>query len=108
VIAKKFSPTVGGLFLAFPSTFPTSATLVDKHEKEKKTQAGQDGRVRGCLAANLDARGAAMGSLGLIAFALIIWRFLGQRSAGIVLGVGTAIWFTVSILLWCGRRMARV
>jgi len=60
LIAKKFGPTVGGLFLAFPAIFPASATLVDKHEKEKKSQGGFDGAVRGRLAASLDARGAAM------------------------------------------------
>jgi hypothetical protein len=30
-------PRVGGLFLAFPAIFPASATLVEKHEKQKKT-----------------------------------------------------------------------
>src|SRR5579862_7907850 len=71
LITKSFGPTVGGLFLAFPAIFPASATLIDKHEKEKKTRAGFDGTVRGCLAASLDARGAKMGSVALIVFALV-------------------------------------
>ena len=35
-IASKYGPVVGGLFLAFPAIFPASATLVEKHEREKK------------------------------------------------------------------------
>jgi Protein of unknown function (DUF3147) len=40
LVAKHFSPVVGGLFLAFPAIFPASATLVEKHEEEKKRKAG--------------------------------------------------------------------
>ena len=43
IIAKKFGPGMGGLFLAFPAIFPARATLVEKHEKEKKQQAGMEG-----------------------------------------------------------------
>jgi hypothetical protein len=49
VIAEKYGPGVGGLFLAFPAIFPASATLLE---------------------------GAAIGNLGMMAFAAIvsIWR----------------------------------
>src|SRR5882724_2850681 len=43
MIAKSFGPVVGGLLLAFPAVFPASATLVEKHEKEKKQCAGLNG-----------------------------------------------------------------
>ena len=36
ILAKHFGPVFGGLFLAFPAIFPASATLVAKHETEKK------------------------------------------------------------------------
>ena len=36
IIAKKFGPGIGGLFLAFPAIFPASATLIEKHEGKKK------------------------------------------------------------------------
>src|SRR6202030_3341219 len=36
LIARKFGPSVGGLFLAFPAIFPASASLVEKHERQKK------------------------------------------------------------------------
>jgi hypothetical protein len=59
LIAKEFGPTAGGLFLAFPAIFPASATLLDKHEREKKQKAGIAVTIRGLLAVGLDARGAA-------------------------------------------------
>jgi hypothetical protein len=36
LIAKKYGPVVGGLFLTFPAIFPASATLIEKHEEERK------------------------------------------------------------------------
>ena len=38
LIAQRFGPVVGGLFLAFPAIFPASATLVAKHEEKKKAR----------------------------------------------------------------------
>ena len=57
LIAKKWGPGVGGLFLAFPAIFPASVGLVEKHEKQKKQQHGLDGTIRGREAAGLDAAG---------------------------------------------------
>ena len=46
VIAKYYGPVVGGLFLAFPAIFPASATLIEKHEREKKERLGLRGTRR--------------------------------------------------------------
>jgi hypothetical protein len=67
IIAKKFGPTVGGLFLAFPAIFPAGATLIEKHEKQRKENEGLQGTERGREAARV--AGSAIGSLGLFAFA---------------------------------------
>jgi len=67
LIAKHFGPVIGGLFLAFPAIFPSGATLIEKHERDKKRRAGIPQTIRGRLAAALDARGAAMGTLALAA-----------------------------------------
>jgi hypothetical protein len=56
-------------FLAFPVTLPATASLVQKHEIEKKQAAGLHVKVRGRWAAALDAAGAAIGSVGLFGFA---------------------------------------
>jgi hypothetical protein len=47
LVTKYFGPGLGGLFLAFPAIFPATATLVEKHEREKKEQAGIHKTVRG-------------------------------------------------------------
>jgi hypothetical protein len=105
LIAKVFGPTVGGLFLAFPAIFPASATLLDKHEREKKQKAGIPVTIRGRLAVGLDARGAAMGSLALAAFAGMIWKMLPQASSAGVLGASFVLWIALAIAIWRVRKL---
>jgi hypothetical protein len=100
VIAKEFGPGVGGLFLAFPSIFPAAASLVESHEKKKKRRVGLVGETRGRQAAALDAAGAALGSIGLIAFAIIVWQGLPGHNSALVLASATLAWLAVSGLLW--------
>ena len=76
ILAKRYGPVFGGLFLAFPAIFPSSVTLIEKHERQKKQRAGIPRTIRGRLAAALDARGAAMGSIGLACFGLVVWKLL--------------------------------
>jgi hypothetical protein len=104
LIARKFGPATGGLFLAFPAIFPASATLVEKHETEKKKRANMHGAIRGREAAGLDAAGAALGSIGLAAFAIIAWRLLLADQPIVALGTATAVWLVVSVLAWRMRR----
>ena len=70
IVAKRWGPEIGGLFLAFPAIFPATATLIQKHEKQKKARFGQDATKRGREAAGIDAAGATIGSIGLMAFAI--------------------------------------
>lgn len=102
-IANVFGPETGGLFLAFPAIFSASATLIEKHERERKEKMGLRGERRGKEAAALDAAGAALGSLGLLVFGAVIW-LLAPRSPWLALVVGSAAWFAVSIFLWSIRR----
>jgi len=85
MIAKAYGPVVGGLFLAFPAIFPASATLIEKHEKEKKQRAHIDGVDPARRVVALEARGAAMGSIGLVAFAIVVWQFPFGKHAWFVL-----------------------
>ena len=91
---------MGGLFLAFPAIFPAGATLIEKREKLKKQRAGYDGTNRGRLAAALDARGACLGCIGLLTFAVVVWRMLPAHSLALTLILATIAWASVSILLW--------
>jgi Protein of unknown function (DUF3147) len=104
ILAKKYGPVFGGLFLAFPAIFPASATLVEKHECEKKRRAGIPRTIRGRQAAALDARGAAMGSIGLACFALVVWKLLPLWQPVLVLLAALAVWFAVSYLIWRARK----
>jgi hypothetical protein len=104
IIAKEFGPNVGGLFLAFPSIFPAAITLVDSQQRKKKRRIGLGGERRGREAAALDAAGAAIGSLGLLAFAIVVWRLLSDQNAWEVLVCATAVWLVVSGSLWWARK----
>ncbi|MBV8436693.1 MAG: DUF3147 family protein [Silvibacterium sp.] len=106
LIAKKWGPGFAGLFLAFPAIFPAGATLIEKHEKQKKQKAGMDGTARGRAAASVDAAGAAMGSIGLMVFGVVVWRFLPDHASWAVLTVAGVAWMGVSVLLWWVRKLA--
>jgi hypothetical protein len=104
IIARQWGPVVGGLFLAFPAIFPASATLIEKHEKDRKKKVGLHGAERGRKAASVDAAGAAIGSLGLFAFAFLVSRMLITHSPVLVLVLSTASWLSVSLFGWYLRK----
>lgn len=62
------------------------------------------GAKRGREAAGLDAAGAALGSFGLIAFALANWKLLTIWNPWLVLVIATVIWLVTSVLLWRLRK----
>ncbi|MGA8619907.1 MAG: DUF3147 family protein [Candidatus Sulfotelmatobacter sp.] len=105
LIAKRFGPEIGGLFLAFPVILPATATLIEKHEMQKKERAGEQGIVRGRIAAGVDAAGASMGAVGLAVFALIVWQRLPRSSVGIVLSEATIAWLVTSVSIWLMREL---
>jgi low temperature requirement protein LtrA len=86
IISQAFGPVVAGLFLAFPAILPASLTLIA--QKSDKKQAG------------MDARGAALGSIGLIAFGATIWLLSAHSAGWATLLVASIAWFCVSILCW--------
>ena len=104
LIAKRFGPSIGGLFLAFPAIFPAAVSLIQSHEKERKAKAGFDGSNRGRSAASIDSAGAALGSIGLAGFALTLFRCLPRANALIVMLFATAIWLLIVFALWEFRK----
>ncbi|MGA7220290.1 MAG: DUF3147 family protein [Candidatus Sulfotelmatobacter sp.] len=108
IIAKHYGPAIGGLFLAFPAIFPASATLLEKHQREKLEDAGKNGAERGRGAAAVDAAGAAMGSFGLVVFGFVVWLGLPKSNSAVVLAGGTVAWFLTAILIWeCREKLWR-
>ena len=79
--------------------------LLDKHEREKKQKAGIPMTNRGLLAVGLDARGAAMGSLALAAFAFVVWKMLPRASSSAVLGAAFIIWIALATAIWRVRKL---
>jgi len=105
-VAQVFGPETGGLFLAFPAVFCASATLIEKHERERKRKLGLSGYRRGTEAAALDVAGAGLGSIGLAVFGFGVWLLAPALTFG-TLAVGALAWIVVSILLWRLRRDTR-
>jgi hypothetical protein len=106
VIGTIYGPVIAGLFLACPAIFPASATLIEKHEKQKKERLGLSGIARGRQAASVDGTGSALGSLGLLVFAVITWKFIERERTWLVLGIATFAWLSVSIFFWSLRKRA--
>jgi hypothetical protein len=100
VLAELYGFSFGGLFLAFPAILVASATLLAKHERKRKQAKGLHGRKRGRLAAGADSAGAAVGSLGLMAFGAFVWKLLPEHSAWVVLSGAVLIWSLVAGTSW--------
>ena len=106
LISSRYGPSVGGLFLALPAIFCASATLIEKHEIRRKREAGIAGKRRGQEAAALDAAGAALGALGLLAFAIVFSLIVEGSVSAAFVGASLA-WLIVSVAAWFARRKMR-
>jgi hypothetical protein len=106
LVSSRYGASVGGLFLALPAIFCASATLIEKHEIRRKRQAGLDGERRGQKAAALDAAGAALGALGMVAFAVVFSMVVQSSIATAFIGASLA-WLMVSVAAWYVRRQMR-
>lgn len=102
-IAMRFGATAGGLFLAFPAILPASVTLVEKHIRQHKEEKGLSGTCRGRAAAALDARGAALSGLGMIAFAFTVYQLIAFSPPAALIAA-TAAWIVISISAWLWQR----
>jgi hypothetical protein len=104
LVAKKFGAGIGGLFLAFPAIFPSTATLIASHEREKKALANMNGQQRGRKAAGADAAGAAMGAVGLTAFAAVTCWGITIHPVPMTLAAALLVWLAVSFVIWQARE----
>lgn len=104
LVAQHWGPLIGGLFLSFPAIFPASATLLERHQTEKKLKAGIRCRRRGRKAAALDAAGAVLGGYGLVAFACVAWLTLPGVAAFWSLCAAALAWLGIAVSLWWVRR----
>lgn len=104
MIAQWRGPEFAGLFLAFPAILPASATLIEKHQKQKKHRAGMHGTARGRTIASVDAAGASMGSLGLMGFGAATWLLLPRLDPWLALAIAAIAWSAISFAAWWLRK----
>lgn len=107
IAGARFGVSVGGLFLALPAIFCASATLIESHERRRKEKNALSGRRRGQQAAALDAAGAALGSIGLAAFAAAFHAIVSASIPG-AFAAAIIAWAVVSVSAWWLRRTVRV
>jgi Protein of unknown function (DUF3147) len=77
------NPLLGGMFLAFPAILPASLTLIQ--------------RDAGRQEAAIDAEGAIIGAIGLLAFALVVAFSIKPFGAFMALIAAALTWLVVSI-----------
>src|SRR5206468_9820251 len=106
LVSSRYGAFVGGLFLALPAIFCASATLIEKHEIRRKREAGLAGERRGQMTAAVDAAGAALGALGMLAFAVAFSLTAVTGIAAAFLGASFA-WLATSVVAWYVRRKTR-
>lgn len=104
LIANRYGPAIGGLFMTFPAIFPAGASLVETHEEEHKARAGFNGTNRGRAVASVDAAGASIGAIGLAAFAVVLWRYLPSLNTCAACALATTAWILVSVCIWLIRK----
>ena len=104
LIASRYGPLLGGLFLAFPAIFPASVTLLSKHENKRRARKGLDPKSRGRRVGAVDACGAAMGACGLLLFAVTMKGLLPVTHPVVTCVSATLAWFAGAFGVWCIRR----
>ena len=83
IVSALAGPLVGGLFLAFPAILLASLTLVAQEE--------------GVRQARNEARGATFGTVGLLAFAVVLAVLVGRAPVWLALVAASAAWVVVAI-----------
>jgi uncharacterized membrane protein (GlpM family) len=92
VISATAGPRAGGVLMAFPAILLASLTLVAKEE--------------GLCTARDDARGAVLGALGFIAFAIVCTVFADVLNGWLVLVYATLAWAVVSFSAYLIARVS--
>ena len=103
LIADKWGPVVGGMFLAFPGIFPAGVSLVEKHKTERESQEGKVGMILARGEASVEAAGASAGTWGLAGFALVVWKESAIHSLPVMLACAGSAWVALSWVAWMVR-----
>ncbi|MEV6983563.1 DUF3147 family protein [Sphaerisporangium sp. NPDC051017] len=86
-VGGRWGPLEGGIFLAFPAVLAATLTLIETEERNR-------------ILAAQDARGAVLGAIGMIAYALCVWTLATRIPAVAAMAAGTAARAIVAIVLY--------
>jgi hypothetical protein len=104
LIARRYGPVIGGLFLAFPGIFAPGLSMTETHAIERKARAGASGTLFARAEASVEAAGASIGALGLAAFAAVLWKALPTHPLTLALPLAATAWLLVSVIFWWIRK----
>jgi hypothetical protein len=93
LIGLRFGTRLGGAFLAFPAILPASLTLIQ--------------REGGRRLASVDARGATLGAVGMVAFAITALLLMPRLSVVLGLLAAALAWLTLANVLYAMWPSAR-
>lgn len=93
VTAQLAGSALSGPVLALPAILMASPTLIADEQ--------------GVGPARQDARGARIGAVGLVAFALTAAALLGRTPTWLALLAASAVWVLVSLALYVAQRLFR-
>jgi nicotinamide-nucleotide amidase len=91
IIVNLVGPGFGGMFLAFPAILPATTTLLQ--------------RKNGLAQATADVRGATVGAVGMLSFALIAWRLLPETTPAIALLAALVAWLATCVVVFGVMRL---
>ncbi len=86
LIGMAAGTAIGGIFTGFPAILLASLTLIARHEDREH--------------ASSDAAGAAVGAVGFVACAILLWRTLTGVSAVGSFLAALVVWSAVSVVLY--------
>ena len=87
VIAKHYGPASAASFLPFPPSFPPAPRSSKNTRSRRSSGPASTAPAGAAKPLSVDAAGASLGTIGLVAFAVIVWRYLPSHSAWLVLPV---------------------
>jgi len=93
LIAQRYGPAIGGLFLAFPAILPATLTLVERHDGRRDAAD--------------DARGSVLGAVALLIFAAVPLLLVNVCPPALTLVAATAAWCAAAVALWTLRYGCR-
>ncbi|WP_405148196.1 DUF3147 family protein [Sphaerisporangium sp. NBC_01403] len=95
LVGDHWGPVAGGIFFAFPAVLAATLTLIETEEHSR-------------ILAAQDARGAVLGAIGMVAFALCMWALAARIPTVAAMGLATVVWAVVATalyrLIWGTRR----